>query len=323
MEIRISELESLLIGKLLGKGFARAEAKIITAEFIGGDLAGKTTHGVFSFPRFYRRISTTSRGHFRVSKDRGPIAYFDGRGDAGQLLAARAVDMIVRKAKRYGVAAVGGGNHVFFQRPAAWAEKMAEREIIGLCFIYGGGPIIAPTGSAEPILSTNPIGIAIPTAKEPIVLDMAVSEKAYSNVDVAKALGKKLAGDWALDRAGRPTRDPHQAVSIRPIAGYKGFGLALMLEILTGALMQTPAGKRGKGPRGFLFIGIDPRAFTTVAAFRRETAKLVREVKGARRLPGVSSIRLPGERASALRKEILKRGTIEIDPRTLDAIRKL
>lgn len=323
MKIPITELEFLLINKLRGKGFTRGESKIITAEFIGGDLAGKTTHGVFSFPRFYQRISNTPRKPFRVSKDHGPIAYFDGRGDAGQLLAARAVNMIVRKAKRYGVAAVGGGNHTFFQRPAAWAEHMAERGIIGLCFIYGGGPIIAPPGSAEPILSTNPIGIAIPTAREPMVLDMAVSKKAYSNIDLAKALGKKLAGDWALDAAGRPTRDPYKAVSMLPIAGYKGFGLAFMLEILTGALMQTPAGKRGKVARGFLFIGIDPRAFTTLAAFRRETAKLVREVKGARRLPGIDSIRLPGERASALRKEILKRGTIEIDPRILDAIRKL
>lgn len=323
MQVRISEMETLLTAKLRRLKFTAREARIIADEYIGGDMHGKATHGVFSFANSYKRIISKGRGHFKVTRNRGGAAFIEGHSDVGQLAARAAIDIAVKKAKRFGVGVVGGRNIHSFLRPGTWAELAARKGMVALCFNYGGGPLIAPTGAGEAILSTNPISIGIPTAPEPLVLDMAVSEHAYTFVKMAKKLGQKLKGNWAIDSRGRPTKDPNKVAAVLPFGGYKGFGLAFMFEILTGPLVRTAVGKQTKLRRGFLFIVIDPRAFTTLAQFRKDVARLVNEVKRAKRLPGVKEIIIPGERAMRTARQRKKLGTIELDPRTLAAIKTL
>lgn len=339
MKIAIQEIRHLLENKLKKIGFTARESRIIVDEYVTGELKGKQSHGVFGFIRDYRKISGDERyaeskgdlrlfrkihrGHFRVIKNHIGYAYINGKHDIGQLVADRAIKLAIDKSRKNGIAMVGGGNINAFLRPGTWAEKAAQQGMIALCFNYGGGPLMAPTGAREPILSTNPIGIGIPFKPFPIVIDMATSERAYYHVRLAKELGKKIPGHWAIDSAGRPTTDPNRVAAVLPLGGYKGYALALALEILTGPLVRTVVGKSTKLLRGFLFIVINPLAFTTRPKFNAGVKRLIRDVKTAKRIKGVKSIHVPGEQSWAIEQKNLKSGYLNIDGKIIDAIQKL
>ncbi len=341
MRIRIADLRELLQNKLLRVGFTKSEAVIIAEEYIVGEIKGKRAQGVFVFIRAYLSMkgdyqaSTDSQGdlkllrnrkkrrHFKIAVDKPAYAFIDGHNDIGQLVAERAIKLVVQKAKRSGIAMVGGGKIQAFLRPGSWAEKAAQQGMIALCFNYGGGPLMAPTGAREPILSTNPIGIGIPYKPYPIVIDMATSARAYYHVRLAKELGMKIDPRWAIDRLGRPTTNPNKVAAVLPFGGYKGYALALAFEILTGPLVRTAVGKSTKLYRGFLFIVINPLAFTTRQKFQADVNRLIRDVKTARKIRGVKDIHIPGEQSWEIERRNRKRGYIDIDNAVIQKIRNL
>lgn len=324
MKIKITEIRALLERKLRDRDFGTEEARIITNEYIQGELKGKGSHGIFGFVRgVYSKVNNNERGHYKIIKDRPAYAYIEGNKDIGQIVADRAINLAIRKAKRLGIAMVGGGNIHSFLRPGTWAEVAARQGMIGLCFNYGGGPLIAPTGAREPLISTNPIGIGIPYKPFPFVIDMATSARAYYHVKMARALGKKIEPGLGIDKLGQPTTDPNKVVALLPFGGYKGSALALALEMLTGPLVRTKVGKKTKRLRGFLFIVINPIAFTTRKEFDRDVRQLVRELKALKRTKGTKEIYIPGERAYRNEQENLKRGYLEIDKSIIDKIKAI
>jgi LDH2 family malate/lactate/ureidoglycolate dehydrogenase len=314
---------------LLAEGFTRSEARIISDEYVLAELKGIRSHGIFAFLRGgywtskRKPIGAGRARRFQVIRNHPGYAYIDGRGDAGQLAAHSAIRNAVQKAKKAGVAMVGGGNIQGFLRPGTWAEWAAEQGMISICLIYGGGPLLAPTGSREPILSTNPIGIGIPYTPYPIVIDMATSERAYNYVKLATTLGIKVDSTWGIDKQGKSTTDPKKLIAVLPFGGYKGYALSLAFEILTGPLVRTPIGKKTTLKRGFLFLVINPLAFTSKKAFQTETHELIHSIKAAKRLPGVREIHIPGEKSSKLEALQRKRGWFDIDEKIIKDIKAL
>lgn len=322
MKVPITEVEQLLRRKVRNLGYTPRESSVIVGEYLSGELKGKSSHGLYGFIRSYAELRSRKR-HFTVTRNRPAFAYIQGNGDIGQIVADAALRLAIAKARKSGIAMVGGGNIRSFLRPGTWAEIAARQGMISLCFNYGGGPLLAPTGAREPILSTNPIGLGIPASPFPIVIDMATSHRAYSEIRRAARLGKRIPADWAMDRRGRPTTDPNAVAAVLPFGGYKGSALALALEILTGPLVRTRVGKRGHGLRGFLFIVINPLAFTTKKAFHTEVRQLIRDVKTARKTPGTRNILIPGERAYVTEQRRRRSGTVDIDRRILETIKHL
>ncbi len=329
MKVKINEIRKLLELKLKDRGFTSKESRVIAHEFLLGELKGKTSHGIFSFirgargSRVYSRVSGVTRGYFKVTSDRPSYAYIEGNKDAGQLVADYAIKLAIKKARKTGIAMVGAGNIHAFLRPGTWAEIAARKGMIGLCFNYGGGPLIAPTGAREPLISTNPIGIGIPYKPFPFVIDMATSVRAYYHVKMARALGKKIGRGIGIDKMGQPTTDPNKLIALLPFGGYKGYALSLALEMLTGPLVRTKVGKRTKRLRGFLFIVINPTAFTTRKEFDRDVRQLVRELKALKRTKGTKEIFIPGEQAYRNEQKNLKRGYLEIDEKIMESIEAL
>jgi len=323
MKVKIEYIRSLLVTKLRKMKFTSKEAKLIADEYVGGELKGKSSHGIYGFVRAYEKMTKRKRGHYKVTKNKPAFAFIDGHKDIGQIVADYAINSAINKAKKMGVAMVGGNNIQAFLRPATWAEIAARKGLVALCFNYGGGPLMAPTGSKEAILSTNPIGIGIPYKPHPLVIDMATSNRAFWHVRMARAFGKKIDKDWGIDKNGRPTTDPNALVAVLPFGGYKGYALALALEILTGPLVRTKVGKSTKLLRGFLFIVIDPLVFTTKKEFDRDTKKLIKDVKTAKKIKGAKNILIPGERAFAIEQTRLKSGYFELDGKIIDKIEKL
>lgn len=325
MKIFIQEIRKLLESKLKSLNFTAKEAHLIADEFVTGELKGKRSHGVFGFIRAFRNLKKEKRRSFRVTKNRPAYAYINGNNDVGQLVAQYAIDLAITKAKKMGIAMVGGGNIHAFLRPGTWAEQAAKKGMVALCFNYGGQPLMAPTGAREAILSTNPIGLGIPNKPFPLVIDMAVSKKAFYYVRMARALGTRINKEWGIDKFGKPTADPNKLVAVVPFGGYKGYALGLAFEILTGPLVRSAVGlsRKNDGRRGFLFIVIDPLAFTSRKEFTQDVKKLIKDVKTAKRVKGVKEIMIPGEHAYYNEQATLRHGYVDIDPRILKEIKAL
>jgi LDH2 family malate/lactate/ureidoglycolate dehydrogenase len=229
----------------------------------------------------------------------------------GLVVSQHAIDAAVDLAKKLGLGAVAVRNSSHFGGAGYYAERAARQGLIGLAFT-NASPAIAPTGSKEALLGTNPIGVAFPLpGQEPIVADMATSVVARSRIRYMLALGQKtLPEGWALDPDGNPTTDPAVAVkgSVLPIGGPKGYALALMVELLCSALSDCEPGfqvtyenvvKRPSTISQF-FLAINPDGFVGSDRYGARAEHIADRVRNAAPIVGASPPRLPGARGHLL-----------------------
>jgi LDH2 family malate/lactate/ureidoglycolate dehydrogenase len=212
----------------------------------------------------------------------------------------------IAKAAARGIAIVGVSNSWMSGRSAYYVEMIANAGLVG---IHTAGS--ARSGGMRAVLGTNPIAFGLPSSRGSVVFDMGTS--AFMGTDLAyrERLGQQLPEGVAIDGDGHPTRDPARARrgALLPFGGYKGFGLALMVQAL-GLLASS-----GLGPEqddGYLFIVFTPDLLTEPDAFKQQVGELIEQIKAIPRQPGVSEIRIPGERAFRERERSLREG-IEID----------
>jgi len=222
---------------------------------------------------------------------------------------ARAAEVAIAKAKETGVAWVGvrRSNHA---GPAAlYAGMPLKHDMIGLYAAVGNANHLPPWGGTEPLLSTNPLAIAVPAAtRPPILLDMATTTAAYGKVKMAAQRGEELPVGWMIDRQGRPLTDPKRSNEgfLMPIGGAKGYGLALMLGLLAGTLNGAAMGKSvvdfnaddaTPTNTGQFIAALDIAALADVDEFKRNVDDIWTQMKSSATMPGVSEVRLPGESA--------------------------
>ncbi|HAT03268.1 MAG TPA: hypothetical protein DCS29_00615 [Candidatus Magasanikbacteria bacterium] len=335
MKIKIDEIRILCKKVLTVHGIAKKNASIIVDDYIEGELLGKKTHGLFAFKHGMEKIIQEKGRKIKIEKDKQAFALINGNRQAGQLVAEVARKLVIKKAKKFGIAMVGSYNAQALLRPGSQAESITRHDLVGLVFHNGGGSLVAPYGGIDPVISTNPIGYAIPTTADPIVADMAVSERAWGEIRLAKAEGRTLSPDCFLDERGNITIDPNNVFSALPFGGYKGYIMGLLVELLTGTLVRSGFGSKklwlkkdapgvvGVGLRGALFIAIDPSKFVDIKIFKRQNSELVKQLKRSRKRKGVREILIPGERAYRHKKICLKRGWIEVDEKVIDEIKGL
>jgi LDH2 family malate/lactate/ureidoglycolate dehydrogenase len=195
----------------------------------------------------------------------------------------------------------------------------------------GNANHMAPWGGIDLLLSTNPLAIAVPAGNRPIVLlDMATTVAAYGKVKLAAQQGESIPEGWMIDRLGNPITDPKRSAegSLVPIGGYKGYGLALMIGLLAGALNNAAVGKGtvdfnahhdAVTNTGQVMIAVDPKAFGDEQQFIERVIQLVDDLKNSKRLPGNDEIRIPGEGAAKKMAERLEQG-IPISPELMQAL---
>ncbi len=310
-------------------GVGKSEAKIIVDDYVEGELLGKKTHGLLAFAGGVydtnKIAGHSDRKKIKIVKDNGVYALINGGKQKGQLVAEKAIELVIKKAKKYGLAMVGTFNSGSILRPGSQAEKIAKKNLIGLIFHNGGGPIVPPFGGIDPIISTDPIGYAIPTLRQPIVADFAVSERAWGEIRIAKELKRLLPAGCFLNKKGQITTKPDDAYSALPFGGYKGFCVGLLSEIFTGALVGNKQGLFNKkiGIRGALYMAIDPSRFVNLQKFKKENSRLANELKKSRRLLGIKEIVLPGERAYKNKTLCLKRGWFDVDKKIVNRLDNL
>jgi len=333
MKVNINEIKAVCENFLVKIGIPRKTAIIIFADYLEGELLNKKTHGLGAFVSgvydINRLKKSSNINKIKIVKHSIAYALINGHGQAGQLVAEVVKKILIKKAKKCGIAMVGTYNARAILRPGSQAEALAQHDLIGVIFHNGGGPLVAPYGGIDPVISTDPIGFAIPTLGLPIVADMAISMKAWREIEMAKLLNKKLPSDSFIDEDGVVTLKPEQVFSALPFGGYKGFALGILSEILTGSLVNSGLGlSNGKGRekyknRGALYIAIDPSKFVGLNKFKKENSRLVKELKQSRMRPGFKEIVIPGELAYKNKALCLKRGWFEVDKVIIDKIYNL
>jgi LDH2 family malate/lactate/ureidoglycolate dehydrogenase len=192
--------------------------------------------------------------------------------------------------------------------------------MLGLYFAVGNANHLPPWGGVDMLLSTNPIAAAIPAAEEsPVVLDMATTVAAYGKVKAKAKRGEQMPEGWMIDRQGRPLLDPQRASEgfLLPIGGHKGYGLALIIGLLAGTLNGAAMGRdvidfnsdhTSVTNTGQAILVIDLAAFGDPAAIKRDVDRIVRDIRGSERLPGVERIWLPGEQSHEKRRRYCETG---------------
>jgi LDH2 family malate/lactate/ureidoglycolate dehydrogenase len=240
--------------------------------FSTADSYGVTTHGGAILPSHIQRIQRGGYNlspTFKVIRETAAFAVIDGDNAMGPVSATFCMRYAIEKCKASGVFTVFSRNNNTFG-PAFYYPLLAAREGLIRIACSNSPAQLAPIGGKEKMLGTNPFSIVVPTDGDPIILDMATSVVAKSKFKEYKLAGQALPEGWALDKNGKPTTDPDEAMQglVLPMAGFKGYGIAMMIDILSGVL--SGAAYLNKVGRfymengscmnvGFQFIVLDPK----------------------------------------------------------------
>ena len=306
------QLEEFTAAAMRALGLPNEDAATVATLMVEADMQGSDGHGIIRLAPYAKRIlagGINLKPNIKVVQERTAMALVDGDNGMGHLVMKKATELAIHKARSAGIAWVGSrlSNHA---GPASLYARMAlQHDMIGLYFAVGNANHLPPWGGLDMLLSTNPIAAAIPTLNEaPVVLDMATTVAAYGKVKAKAQRGEMMPEGWMIDRQGKPLLDPTKSEEgfLLPIGGYKGYGLSLIVGILAGTLNGAAMGRQvidfnkdfsTTTNTGQAIAIIDPSAFGDITEFKQNVDTLVRELRGAERMPGVDRIWLPGEQS--------------------------
>jgi L-2-hydroxycarboxylate dehydrogenase (NAD+) len=307
------------------------DAHEIADVYVLGDLYGFASHGVMRIPRIQAGIEAGTHvpsARPAVVKDGPATALLDGNSALGVAVALVAMRMAIAKARDVGIGAVGVMNSNHFGMAGYYVRLAAAERMIGLTFC-NGAPGMAAFGGKRAVLGTNPVAIGAPTRGKPIALDFSPASVVRGRTLEAQRKGEQLPEGVAVDRDGRPTTDPTEALAgaFLPYGGpqaYKTYGLALMVDILCGPLVGAAFGDRVTGSadtsvdcnKGDLHVAIDIGRFRDYDAFLDDMDELARMMKESG-----DAVLLPGEREHE--REEASGGTIVLDDDMAQQLREL
>lgn len=320
MHISVDDARKLAETFLTESGMSETDATIIADILLEAELRGRKTHGFIRLPGIKSRYEHGERTNIRVDIAEGQCVRVDGGNQLGYLVAYRAMELAIERAKQNGAGIVGVYNTSHCGMAGYYVDMARKADIVGLLFA-DCLPRITPEGGTEAILGTNPIAVGIPSNVVPILFDMSTAAITNGDLLVAMRGSGTIAEGIAFDPEGEPTTDADAALkgSVRPFGGHKGFGLALITQILAGALVNAATIPNPGTNYGLLIITIDPTSFVPLEQFKTEVDTLVARVKANRREQGIAEIFIPGERAYRQRKVHLADG-IDLDDTLLSQL---
>jgi LDH2 family malate/lactate/ureidoglycolate dehydrogenase len=336
MRVMPDQLREITVQIVEGLGASHEESVLVAESLVRADMRGIDTHGVAYLKMLSDRVDAQMINlptPLRVIKDDAATGLIDGGNGLGQVAAHQAMRMGIDKAERYGIGCclVRNTNNIGFL--AYYTMMAADKGLVGM-IMTNGAASISPWGGAQPFFGTNPLSIAVPggPAEAPVVLDMSSSLVARGKIRRAQRLKESIPLGWAFDEAGAPTTDPAAALkgTLAPMGGPKGYGLALMVDLLAGMLSGSKYGTDVKtfhlpeGPTGVgvFSVAIDIERFMPLEAFKGLIRSYAGSIRGSKKAEGVSRIYLPGEIESEKEKTSDREG-IEINAETVKTLNPL
>ena len=314
------KLKELVKKKLEQTGVLEEHAEIVAEVLVHADLRGVHSHGVLRTEHYVRRVKEGGLNpNPNISfKATGPVTgIVDGDDGFGHVIAKEAMKHALRLAKDNGVGVVGVVNSSHCGALSYFVRQAADENMIGIAMTHTDKYVV-PFGGAEAFFGTNPLAFGFPAKNNPpIILDMATSGVALGKVLQARETGQSIPSNWGVDEKGNPTTDPHQVVSLLPAGGVKGYGLALVVDVLSGILTGSAFGPHITAMYGDYkkmrklghFVGvINPAAFTNVDSFLHAIDQMIDEIHEVSPAEGFDKVLVPGEPEQLKEQRYLKNG---------------
>lgn len=322
----VEQLREIAIDSFEQLGIPTEDAEVVADHLIEASLSGIDSHGVLRIPQYaecIRQGRIVPDSKIEITQDTPSSALVNGNNGFGQIVAKKAMDLAVNKAKEFAISAVSVRNCSHTGRLGSYTVEATREDMIGVMMVNAGGcgQQVAPFGGISRRLSTNPFSIAVPTGGEiPIVLDMATSMAPEGKLRDLHNKGEELPEGWIVDSDGNPSTStadfydfPYGALlPFGGVSGHKGFGLSLIVDILAGGLSSAGCcgPNRPLDPRtdGVFICVIDIQKFTPLTTFYQQVRQLVEHVKSSPTAPGFDRIFVSGEPEALMREKRLKEG---------------
>lgn len=331
--VSIEWLTESLTAIFVAVGVSENGAAKVAESLVDADRRGIPSHGAMLVSMYVDRLrsgSVSTRDEAEVLIDAGAIAVLDAHHMLGQLSGDQAMELAVGKAKSHGIGAVTVRRAFHFGGAFRYVQEATRTGCIGVA-AANTRPLMPAPGGASPVVGNNPLAFGVPNGEdEPIVTDMALSEAALGKIRLAASEGREIPETWATDPEGQPTTDPEAAIAgmLLPIGGPKGYGLAVVVDVLTGVLS---GGQSGAGVKGLyadtsvpndcahFFLALDVESFANPQEFTGRLRELATQITDSDRAPDVDRLLLPGQLEAERYEQSEERG-IELDESTLTSI---
>lgn len=320
---------------LVAVGLSPVDSELVADTLVQADLWGHQSHGLLRLPAYVARLKSgavSAHGTPRLVRDNGPTAVMDGDNAMGQVVAKAAMDCAVERSRQFGIGAVSVRNSNHFGTAMYFSRIAASCGCIAF-IATNASPAMPPWGGRIKAVGTNPWSWAAPAGQRvPMVLDIANTAVARGKIHLARQRGEAIPEGWALDERGVATTDPNAALAgvTLPMAGHKGYGIALMMDVLAGVLSDSGFGPDVAGPFqserpgrvGHFMLALNIEAFTPSNEFDERQEQLIDSVKRNALVEGATEILYPGEREEMLAKTLSQKG-LDLPAETIAALEDL
>ncbi len=329
----VTALEDFARALLARVGVEPEKAAAVASVLVEGDLLGHDTHGLALLAPYLGELesgSMAASGTYEIISARGATETWDGRRLPGPWLTMQALARAIELARAQGSGTVVIRRSHHIACLAAYLRRVAEQGFVAQLHCSDPNTAsVAPFGGTRAVFTPDPLAIAFPTAGDPVIVDISASITTNGLTNRLRAQGRKLPHEWLLDGHGAPSNDPNVFAddppgTILPLggldAGHKGYGLALLVEALTGGLAGLGRADPREGWGATVFVQVfDPEAFGGGTHFVRQMQAIAEACRASPPRPEMPPVRMPGERGQALRREQLEQG-VALNPQILPAL---
>lgn len=337
MKVEIKEIGKRSENIFKKAGLCEEDAKIITNVLLETEMRGVFTHGFMRLERYINCIKSggiKTDGNYSVIYDSPSWASIDGNDNLGIVISYKAMKLAMEKAKETGVGIVNvmGSHH--FGAAGYYTSMCADNDMVGMA-MSNGDILIAATGSAEKTIGNNPFSYAFPAGKYgKIVYDIAMSYTSDRKVVQLDKEGKKVPEGWIIDKDGNPTTDPgeyEKGGTLLPFGGYKGYGMAMMVETLAATLSGAAMTKNvhawntnpeNGGNVGHFFMALDISRLGNPDDYKKRIDDMIDEIKSSKKAEGVTKIFYPGEIEAGKLAACKECGFVNIADETMEAVER-
>jgi LDH2 family malate/lactate/ureidoglycolate dehydrogenase len=321
-----AQLNAFCVEAMCRCGMTETDAQLASDVLVTTDLWGVHTHGTKSLRLYLKRVregGLKARGVPHVVKEGPAWAVMDGDAALAMVSSCRAMETAIAKAKGAGIGFVSVRNGCHFGAAGYYAQLAVKHDMVGLAMGNADANMTVPGGRGK-IVGNNPLAYAAPAGEEtPLMLDMALSTVAAGKINAAAAAGKPIPDNWIAGEDGLPATDPSLYpfhAFLMPMAGHKGYGLALMVETLSalvsgarmlGDIVSWNIGRFSEPTgHGYAFVAIDVGAMVPIGDFKKRMDEMIRRIRGSALAKGADRIYLPGEIEAEKMKKALAAGMV-------------
>jgi ureidoglycolate dehydrogenase (NAD+) len=306
--IRLHNTDLFHFVKLILKkmGIPDDDAKVTADVLVSANLSGIDSHGVVRLSHYLRRIkdgTVKKKPRIRHERKAPGLAVVDGDDGLGHVVTERATNTAMDLCSEAGTASVAVKNSSHFGMTGYYVRMMTQRGFAGMVMTHTDKFLI-PYGGRSPFFGTNPVAIGFPTGRIPLILDMSTTSIPYGKVVIAKKEGRNIPKDWGFDENGEPTTDPFRIAGLHPIAGYKGSGLAMVIDVFCSLFTGMAFGPHInrmyvdlETPRklGHFIVAWDIERVHGIESFQKRLQRMIDELHSIPPASGFKKVFYPGE----------------------------